>query len=326
LIEAIVGRVLPGTPAFSSLEPGDRIDRIGEQKIGTWADLKRMVEPAVNEKLAFHVLRDGKPLTFEISPSYGSTGKGAIGIGQKDTDVFVQVDPESYFGKAGLRSGDVAYSDMEGRSLEKPTVGGSGIFKVRKANDKPVTFEIVRGKDRVKTKITLAPERRVEGDLGKLGFLVDEAGFLRIKASQPYRRRAFGEAVSAGLYEPYDVTIMTFEILKKLVKFEESAKGLSGPLGIIHASYSFAQLSFGNFLWLLCLITVNLGIFNLLPIPILDGGHNVLLLIEVIRKKFGKPPPSPSFVAAFQWTGLIFVLALFVFVTFNDVRRFFPGG
>ena len=119
---------------------------------------------------------------------------------------------------------------------------------------------------------------------------------------------------------------MTVEVLRKLVKGGEPLGGLSGPLGIVTASYHFAELSFGNFVWLMCLITVNLGIFNLLPIPVLDGGHNVLLAIEVVRKWFGKPPPSEKFVAAFQYTGLVFILALFVFVTYNDVSRFFLRG
>jgi len=70
---------------------------------------------------------------------------------------------------------------------------------------------------------------------------------------------------------------------------------------------------------------VNLGIFNLLPIPVLDGGHNVLLLIEVVRKWFGKPPPSEKFIAAFQYVGLAFILTLFVFVTFNDISNIFIG-
>src|SRR5207249_9762804 len=105
----------------------------------------------------------------------------------------------------------------------------------------------------------------------------------------------------------------------------ESAKGLSGPLGIAHASYTFAMLSLGNFLWLLCLITVNLGVFNLLPIPVLDGGHNVLLLIEVVRKWLGKPPPSEKFIAGFQYVGLAFILTLFVFVTFTDIHRLIRG-
>jgi regulator of sigma E protease len=325
LMEPIVGRVLPGNPAFEFLEPMDRIVQVGDKPVKSWADLKSAVEPSVNKKLAFTVERAGERKTVEFAPSFGPTGKGAIGIEPRYTDVIADVDPESYFGKAGLKAGDIVYSSVQGTTGER-TLANSGILQVRKADEAPLSFQVLRGKEREKFTITLKPERRDEADLAKAGFFVDDRGILRTAPSQPFRRRAFGEAVSAGVYEPYDVAIMTFEILKKLAKLEESAKGLSGPLGIIHASYSFAQLSFGNFLWLLCLITVNLGIFNLLPIPILDGGHNVLLLIEVIRKKFGKPPPSPNFVAAFQWTGLIFVLALFVFVTFNDIGRMIGRG
>ncbi len=325
LIEAVVGRVHPGNPAFAYLEPNDRILQVGEAPIRSWADLKKAVEPAVNRKLAFTIEREGERKTVEFAPSYGMSGKGAIGIEPKPSDEFADVDPASLLGKAGLRSGDKIYSSIDGKTGER-TLANSGVLGVRKSDEAPVSFEVFRGKDREKVRIELKPERREEADLAKAGFFVIDGGFLRTAPSQPYRRRPFGEAVAAGVYEPYDVAVMTFEILKKLVKLEESAKGLSGPVGIIQASYDFAQKSFGNFLWLLCLITVNLGIFNLLPIPILDGGHNVLLLIEVIRKKLGKPPPSPSFVAAFQWTGLIFVLALFVFVTFNDIGRMIGRG
>src|SRR4030095_5889652 len=115
------------------------------------------------------------------------------------------------------------------------------------------------------------------------------------------------------------ITVMTVDILKKVVTGGESAKGFSGPMGIMQATYAFAAQGTGTVLWLLCLITVNLRIFNLLPIPILDGGHNVLLGIEVVRKWFGKPPPSEKFIAAFQYVGLAFILTLFVFVTFNDI-------
>jgi regulator of sigma E protease len=137
-----------------------------------------------------------------------------------------------------------------------------------------------------------------------------------------FRRRPFGAAVAAGLREPFDVGVMTFEIIGKLIFGQESAKQLSGPLGIFHTSMKFVELSFGNFLWLLCLITVNLGIFNLLPIPILDGGHLVLLAIEKVRGR----PPTEKFLAAFQYSGLFFILGLIIFVTYNDFRRLFTGG
>jgi regulator of sigma E protease len=191
--------------------------------------------------------------------------------------------------------------------------------------DKERDVRIVVSREGNQKELFLKLEPREEADLAAAGFKTDQ-GNLLTGESRPFRRRAFGEAIKAGLIEPVDITVMTVDILKKVVTAQESARGFSGPIGIIQASYTFAELHFGNFVWLLCLITVNLGIFNLLPIPILDGGHNVLLLIEVVRKWFGKPPPSEKFIAGFQYVGLAFILTLFVFVTFNDISRLIPRG
>jgi regulator of sigma E protease len=194
---------------------------------------------------------------------------------------------------------------------------------VREEQEKTIKIEVERKGKRLK--LDLVAEPKEEADLAAAGFKTNR-GWIITAESFPFRRRPFGEAVKIGLQEPVDIIVMTIDILKKLVTGGESAKGLSGPIGIIRASYGFAQRNIGNFIWLLCLITVNLGIFNLLPIPILDGGHNVLLLIEVVRKWFGKPPPSERFIAAFQYVGLAFILTLFVFVTYNDLSNMFGFG
>jgi len=189
-----------------------------------------------------------------------------------------------------------------------------------------LAIQVKRGGGGKPIDIRLEAEKKIEGDIAAAGFKTNPIGYLLLADSNPYRKRPFGAALRAGLWEPYDLAVMTFDVLRKLVTGGESARGLSGPVGIFSASYQFAKKSFGNFVWLLCLITVNLGIFNLLPIPVLDGGHNVLLLIEVIRKKLGKPPPSDRFIANFQYAGLFFIMALFLFVTFNDFSRMWGHG
>ena len=123
------------------------------------------------------------------------------------------------------------------------------------------------------------------------------------------------------MYEPVNIGILTFQLLYKLVVAEESTKGLAGPVGIFKVSYDSASLAPGNLLWLLALITVILGIFNLLPIPVLDGGWLVFLIIEKIKGS----PVSERTMAYFQWAGLIFVLGLMVYVTWNDVIRLIDG-
>ncbi|HLY08708.1 MAG TPA: site-2 protease family protein [Planctomycetota bacterium] len=331
LLESRVGLVLNNRPAADNLEPEDLILKIGARPIRSWAEMKEVVEASPGKTLEFQIQRGSESLTKSITPMKNEKGKGAIGIGQKFTPVFADVKEGSYFYRMGVRSLDRLVS-VDGHKLEgvkdaslRGAEGGRipPVIGIREEQPKTLHLEVQRGSD-VKM-IDLVAEEKVEADLAAAGFKTDH-GFLATGESFPFRQRDFGPAVRIGLQEPVDITVMTVDILRKLITLQESAKGLSGPLGIIRASYSFAQRNFGNFVWLLCLITVNLGIFNLLPIPVLDGGHNVLLLIEVVRKWFGKPPPSEKFIAGFQYVGLAFILTLFVFVTYNDISNLFSRG
>ncbi|HLY74129.1 MAG TPA: RIP metalloprotease RseP [Planctomycetota bacterium] len=325
--EARVGMVFDYRPASGQLEPGDLIVKIGDQDIRSWAQMRDVIEHSEGRMLEFKIQRDSETKTLTISPMRKEDGKFGIGIMPKYGNVFADVKPGSFFQRMGLESGDRLVSiegtggDITFEGLEKAKI--PPVMGYRGEEPRTLSIEIERKGER--KKIALVAEEKVEADLAAAGFKTKE-GILISGESFPFRRRALGDAVKIGLQEPVDITVMTVDILKKLVTGGESAKGLSGPIGIIRASYSFAQRNIGNFIWLLCLITVNLGIFNLLPIPVLDGGHNVLLLIEVVRKWFGKPPPSEKFIAGFQYVGLAFILTLFVFVTYNDISNMFSFG
>ncbi len=327
LLEARVGMVLDQRPAANQLEPNDLILKIGNRDIASWGEMKEVIEVSAGKLLEIKVQRDTETKTVSVTPMKSELGKGAIGIGPKYSNLFAVVKPNSFFARMGLESGDrlVAIDgnggDVTLNGLEKAKI--PPVMGIREEQAKTIAIDIDR--KGVRKQIKLVAEKVVEADLAGAGFKTSR-GILFTAESFPFRRRPFGDAVKIGLQEPIDITVMTVDILRKLVTGGESAKGLSGPLGIIRASYSFAQRNFGNFVWLLCLITVNLGIFNLLPIPVLDGGHNVLLLIEVVRKWFGKPPPSEKFIAGFQYVGLAFILTLFVFVTYNDISNIFSRG
>ncbi len=306
IYECIVEAALPGQPAFGLLLPDDKVIRAGDREIGNWQDFKDVVEPApVGKPLKVTVERQGKPVEIEIVPAYGESGRSAVGIYRKKTNVFAQIPFNSFFEKAGLRTGDRLYS--------KDGVTGDlvveNVIDVRSETPKKVVLEVKRAGEPKPVPVELKAEERLEGDLEALGMLVGPG------SAMAFRRRSLGDAFSAGLYEPLDVSVLTFEFLGKLVVGQESMKTVSGPVGIFKVSHRSTQLSFGNFLWLLGLITVNLGIFNLLPIPILDGGHILLLLIEKLRGR----PPDERFVAGFQYVGLVLILSLIVFVTYNDI-------
>ncbi len=348
MIEPIIGMVSEGDPASGQLEEGDVILRIegfhedlwtklrrklraeeperaarlyrkrdGKQVFGievlSWQDLKDVVEPSVGVGLTFEVKRGEESHWLKIMPTFSQLGRGKIGVmyelSRKIAEV-TQASPSPYGGK--IKSGDelISFDGTPGDiSIARDIFG-----HVFKGDVESVSMVVRRGEEKVE--LELKPESYTECDFEKLG-ISDSSGRLFLDYARIFRKRSVGQAFKDGMKEPVNIGILTFQLLYKLVKTEESTKGLAGPVGIFKVSYESARLAPGNLLWLLALITVNLGIFNLLPIPVLDGGHIVLLAIEKIRGK----APSEKFVAIFQYIGLVFLLALIVFVTYNDINR-----
>ncbi len=327
LLEARVGSVSNGSGAWENLEPDDLIRSVAGEPVRSWYELLKVVEAQAVKEVEVRVERKGKgPMTVKVMTGVKANGKASLGITPAKSGVVAHVEPGSYAEKAGLRAGDVLADYLPGvkkKGAPAWTLDGLRGKDVPGSQPAPAAVVVKLKRGGVPAEAKLEYQKVVEADLTALGLQTGDA--IALTEAKLKRERTFGNAFDAGMREPVDVTVMTFDILRKLVTMEESAKGLSGPIGIFAVTFRSAELSFGNYLWLLCLITVNLGVFNLLPIPVLDGGHNVLLLIEVVRKWFGKPPPSERFVAAFQYSGLLFILCLFVLVTYNDIDRLIRG-
>ncbi len=350
LLEAIIGGVAKGDPAWGKLKAGDIIVRIegfhedlwtrlrrklraeepkraarlyrereGKTVYGidvrSWQDLKDIVEPSVGVTLSFEIKRGEEVLWEKIQPTFSHLGRGKIGVMYQPSRKFADVTKASPFvGK--VQSGDELVS-FDG-NVGEITISRDLFVHAFAGDIQTVAIEVQRGEERLK--FDLEPETVTECDFAKLGVL-DEAGSVVLDYARILRKRSFSQAFKDGMAEPIDIGYLTFQLLYKLVVAEESTKGLAGPVGIFKVSYDSAALAPGNLLWLLALITVNLGIFNLLPIPVLDGGHILLLGIEKIRGE----APSDKFVAIFQYVGLVFLLSLIVFVTYNDITRLLGG-
>ena len=126
------------------------------------------------------------------------------------------------------------------------------------------------------------------------------------------------QAVGAAVRTTWFVVTTTVEGIGQIITGKRSVKELGGPLKIAKFSGEQASLGFLAFIWFIAVISINLGFINLLPIPMLDGGHLLLYLIEGVRRKPLKPEAQEW---AFR-TGLAALLALMVFVTFNDLASF----
>ena len=127
------------------------------------------------------------------------------------------------------------------------------------------------------------------------------------------------DAMALGAWRTFRWVKEIYLNLYSMVFGRVSAKTMSGPLTIAVVSYRFAGEDFWQFLLFMGMISVNLAVVNFLPIPVLDGGHMVFLVLE---KVLGRPVPEKVFAVA-MYTGLAFILALMLFVITLDVRRIF---
>ncbi len=133
-------------------------------------------------------------------------------------------------------------------------------------------------------------------------------------------KRGFLDAVGGSILKICQVTVMTFDVIWQAVTGSVEARSqFSGPLGIMKASKDMAEKSLWDLAYLGALLSLALGIFNLLPIPVLDGGHILLCLVEIVIGK----PVSPSLQEWFMRIGFGFVMILFTYVMWNDITRLF---
>ncbi len=147
----------------------------------------------------------------------------------------------------------------------------------------------------------------------------DTVGFLGVGATQRFVTSSWLGAIPHGVAETYDKTALTLTILKKMVVGDVSVKNLSGPLSIAQIAGESAQYGWRQFFGILAFLSISLGVLNLLPIPILDGGHVIFSSWEWLRGE----PVSERVQGIGVQIGLMLVVGLFVLSTYNDVLRLF---
>jgi regulator of sigma E protease len=120
-----------------------------------------------------------------------------------------------------------------------------------------------------------------------------------------------------GAAKTWDMTFMTLAMMKKMILGSVSAENLVGPVGIVKIAGDSARVGWYFFLNIMALMSVSLGVLNLLPIPMLDGGHVVFTSIEMLR---GRPLPERLQMSVMQ-VGIVLLGAMMIFVTYNDLTR-----
>lgn len=222
------------------------------------------------------------------------------------------VSPDGPAAEAGLMEGDIVNS-INGT----PVTGFADMaVLISEQVEQPILINWERdGQEMSATVVTYADETyNAEGEkiaVGRIG--VGEKG--------EYRRMGFFTAAYEGFHETVVFVKMIGEFVWNLVSFRISAKMIGGPVFIAQMAGQRAQLGFSALLVFMAFLSVNLAILNILPIPALDGGHLIFLLIEKVK---GSPLTVNQRMIA-QQIGLVFLLIVIVMVTYNDIVRFISG-
>lgn len=219
------------------------------------------------------------------------------------------VVPGSAAEKAGILEGDVI-STVNGKSVKN----FQEMSEIVKNNPgKELDFDLKRGEKEINLKVT--PETvetlSITGEKTQTGKLGVAQGFVSIK---------HGVIQSFGIATKYVINVswMTLKGIGEMIIGNRKADGLSGPLGIAKMTAVIAQTDIWNILWFAAFLSLNLGLINLLPIPVLDGGHLLFYVIEAIK---GSPVSEKTQEYAFR-AGLGLILFVFLLSTWNDVNRF----
>ena len=219
-----------------------------------------------------------------------------------------QVLPGSAAETGGMKPGDQIVS-IDGRAIER----FEDVQQVVRLNP-GVAMTVVVKRDGEATTLHVTPSQVEESDrLGKR-----QIGQLGIRGSgTKYVQRDPVSAVGRAVGETWNLSATTLEAMWQMVIGKRSTDELGGPLRIAQLSGEVIQLGLGPLLWFMAVLSVNLGLINLFPVPVLDGGHLLFYAVEAIR---GKPLGQRAQEYGFR-VGLALVLTLMVFATWNDFAR-----
>ena len=322
---AIVGPVAADSIAKrAGLQTGDQIVDVHGNRIRTWEDLEVALGTAPRDALNIEVLRGNRAvqLHFEAPESKDPIEPGLLGFRYSLPKAIVYaVDEGSPAYKAGLKAGDEILS-VTGAS--RTAQGYNEILNlISESKGIPLRFAVLRpDKEPQRDRMWESSGNR-DGKIIELSITpVEEKGRVIIGFVHDYPSdlQKFGimGAVSQSIRRNFELSSLTFKIIGRIIKGSASVRTLSGPIEIARISGSAARTGSARvFFGFLGLVSLQLGVFNLLPIPILDGGVILLLLIEgLIRRDL-----SLNLKERIVQVGFVFLILLMGFVVFNDLSK-----
>jgi regulator of sigma E protease len=311
---AVVQGVRKDSPAQQAgIQAGDRIVKIEGIENPTWEQVQPKVWLSPNQPLQVDVQRGDQVLQKTLVPkAVTSSEVGSAGWFPEEPVVVGRLDPDLPAAKAGIKEDDriIALNGKPVPSIE------SMIESLQQSKSQPVNIEVERGGKKLTFQLqpVLSQTEDPKEQRYRLGFVN--------KGVNNVRQLPFAQALRLSLEQNKKYSLMILELAKKMVQRKISMRAISGPIGIAQdAGYAAQQKGWTPLMELTAGISLNLGIFNLLPIPILDGGVILFLLIEgLMRRDISMTIKERVYQAAF-----VFLVLFAVMVIYNDLMKTIPG-
>jgi regulator of sigma E protease len=304
----VLGTVIDDSAAKKAgLQPGDRVVAVGGIETPNWQRFFTVLAPRAKRDVEFTIERGGRTERVTVVPdAVGAYEQGTVGVLPVVRPQVLAVTPGAPAAEAGLTPNDIIIAvGKDGQREERPSYDRV-LQLIRASEGQPLSFEVLRGND-VKT---LAITPRTMDGAARIGADIN-----------PYEVRTVRpgllEASKMSLQRNWDGSVLILKTLGGLFTGEVSVKQLMGPVAIADQSRIAASQGWVALLNLMALISLNLGLLNLMPIPVLDGGHILILALEgLARRDFSIAVKEKMLLAGFA----VLVL-LMVTVIFNDLTR-----
>lgn len=288
------------TPAAEvGFQAGDRIVQVGDTAVASWNELYRALERAAvsGDPVRFTVQRDSGTAQVSLPVTAFTSGQPLGWVPSVPAEVG-GFSPDSPAHEAGMQRGDRIVA-VQGDPIDQWRELSQ---RIQSAGGGPVTFTVERGG--TERQITVTPRDTAEGRL-----------VIGITPPTYSESRGFLEAIGAGTRRLGEITAATFVFLGQMLTGHGSLDAVGGPVKIGAVIGEAARSGLVDVVFLTAVISLQLGIFNLLPIPALDGGHITLLAVEAVKRG----PLSPRVREVAQLVGFSLLILLILVVTYNDV-------
>ena len=307
----VVAQVTPGAPAEAAgILAGDRIISVAGRNVDTWEHFDIAIGTRASRETDIVLLRNGKELSVKVTPAPQTRFEiGEIGVLPNSHPHIVQTIPGGPAQRGGLMAGDVILK-VDGTVVALPS---QLIAAISKKAGVPISMTVRRGG--VEQDLSVVPE----GNTGRCPSLPTGAGCIGISIGEEVIKIKPGpiDALGMSLKRNYDSAGLIFMTIGQLITRETSTRQLMGPLAIAQLSGESAAQGWVPLFALMASISLNLGLLNLLPIPVLDGGHIFIMALEgLARRDFSMRLKEKMFLAGFAM-----LLMLMVTVIYNDLTR-----